>query len=81
MPPTTDSTPRATTASEAAVLSACIPGLGQLVQGRFVAATLQFGTCAAYLVSSFGLGGRRALLLAFLWNVYSAYDAYRNDSD
>lgn len=61
--------------------SALVPGLGQLAQHRYRAASVQFGTAITYLVGGFGLGGRRALLLAFLWNVWSIIDAYRHDAD
>jgi hypothetical protein len=66
---------------ERALLSAIVPGLGQLVQRRFLAATLQFGTVAAYLLSAFGLGSGRAMLLALIWNVVSVVDAYRHEAD
>jgi hypothetical protein len=77
--PTKEPSPK-TLALEAATLSAFVPGVGQLEQGRFVAAAVQFGTVLAYLVTAFGLGGRRALLLALVWNAYSVYDAYRHDA-
>jgi hypothetical protein len=63
-----------------ALLSACVPGLGQLKQGRIGTAVLQFGTVLAYLIGGFGLGSQRALLLALLWNVWSAIDAYRHEA-
>jgi hypothetical protein len=68
-------------AGEHALLSAFIPGLGQLVQRRFGTAVIQFSTVAAYLVGALGLGGRRALLIALCWNVWSAIDAYRHEAD
>ena len=58
--------------------SAIIPGLGQLRQGRYATAIVQFGTVAAYLVAAGSLGGRRAMLLALLWNVWSIIDAARH---
>ncbi len=57
-------------------LSLVVPGLGQLAQGRAVAAAIQFGTVVGYTVAAWiGLGGR-AWLIAFAWNVWSAVDAY-----
>jgi hypothetical protein len=64
-----------------AFLSALIPGLGQLAQHRFATAVIQFGTVAAYLIGTLGLGGRRALLFALCWNFWSVIDAYRHDVD
>lgn len=61
-----------------ALESAIVPGLGQLRQGRFVAAVAQFGTVVAYLVAAGSLGGRRAMLFALLWNVWSIIDAARH---
>ena len=61
-----------------AILSAFIPGLGQLLQNRLGAAVLQFGSVAAYAIGTFGLGGRRALLLGLFWNAWSVIDAYRH---
>jgi hypothetical protein len=72
---------RSERAGEHALLSAFIPGLGQLVQRRFGTAVVQFSTVAAYLVGALGLGGRRALLIALCWNVWSAIDAYRHEAD
>ena len=62
-------------------LSLLVPGLGQLAQGRLGSALVQFGTVAAYVAATFGLGGRRALLLAVLWNLWSVIDAYRHEAD
>jgi hypothetical protein len=64
-----------------ASLSALVPGLGQAVQGRFGTALLQFGTVVTYVVGTVGLGGRRALLLALAWNLWSVIDAYRHEAD
>ena len=64
-----------------ALLSALVPGLGQLAQRRFLAASVQFGTVATYLVGALAVGGRRALLLAVIWNVGSVIDAYRHETD
>jgi len=61
--------------------SAIIPGLGQLRQGRYLAAVAQFGTVVAYLIAAGSLGGRRAMLLALLWNVWSVIDAARHGND
>jgi len=74
-----DRTTRA--ARERALLSAVVPGLGQLAQRRFVAASAQFGTVASYLAGALAVDGRRALLLAVLWNVWSVIDAYRHEAD
>lgn len=68
-------------ARERALCSALVPGLGQLVQDRLAAASVQFGTVAAYLAGTFAFGGRRALLLAVLWNAWSVIDAYRHEGD
>ena len=54
---------RSKRAGQHALLSAFIPGLGQLVQRRFGTAVIQFSTVAAYLVGALGLGGRRGLLI------------------
>ena len=64
-----------------ALLSAFVPGLGQLVEGRFVAAAVQFGTVMTYVLCSFAIGARRTLLVALVWNLWSVVDAYRHDSD
>jgi hypothetical protein len=69
------------TASERAYLSALVPGLGQLLQGRVLAAGLHFGTVCAYMAGALSLGGRRALVIALLWNVWSVIDAYRHERD
>jgi hypothetical protein len=66
-------------ASERALLSLVVPGLGQIAQRRFLVGAAQLGTVVAYAVSAFALGGRQALLLAVAWNVWSAIDAYRHD--
>lgn len=66
-------------ASEHAILSLVLPGLGQFAQGRPIAGMAQLGTVAAYAASALALGGGRALLLAVLWNLWSALDAYRHD--
>jgi len=68
-------------AKERALLSAFVPGLGQVAQRRFVAASIQFGTVATYLGGALAVGGRRALLLAILWNIWSAIDAFRHEAD
>lgn len=51
--------------------SLLVPGLGQLVQHRYGTALVQFGTVAAYVVGTLGLGGRRALCFALLWTLWS----------
>ena len=68
-------------ARQRALLSALVPGLGQCVQRRFLAAAVQFGTVASYVVGAHALGGRRALVLALLWNVWSVIDAYRHEAN
>jgi len=72
---------RSERAGQHALFSAFIPGLGQVVQRRFAAGVVQFGTVAAYLAGALALGGRRALLLALCWNVWSVIDAYRHEAD
>ena len=64
-----------------AACSALVPGLGQLVQRRFGAAAVQFGTVAAYAALAIGSGSARALWIAVAWNVGSAIDAYRRERD
>ena len=66
-------------ASERALLSLVVPGLGQFAQRRFIVGAGQLATVVAYTVSAFALGGRHALVLAVAWNVWSAIDAYRHD--
>jgi hypothetical protein len=66
---------------EQALLSALVPGLGQLAQGRLLSAGIQFGTVVTYLVGALAAGGGRALFLAALWNVWSVIDAYRHERD
>jgi len=62
-------------------LSLAVPGLGQLAQGRRLAAAIQFGTVVGYIVAArVGIGGG-AWLIAFAWNVWSAVDAYRHAQD
>jgi hypothetical protein len=68
-------------AGDRALLSALVPGLGQICQRRFVAAAIQFGAAATYMTGALGIGGRRALLLALVWNLWSVVDAYRHDAD
>src|SRR4051812_19538120 len=62
-----------------ALLSLLVPGLGQLAQHRFVAASVQFGTVAAYLVTALAIGSGWSLLLAVFWNLWSVIDAYRHE--
>ena len=64
-----------------AACSALVPGLGQLVQRRFGAAAMQFGTVAAYAALAIGSGNARGLWIAAAWNVWSAVDAYRRERD
>jgi len=70
-----------TVSRDRALMSALVPGLGQLAQRRFGAAAIQFGTAVTYLVSAMGLGGRRALFFAVAWNVWSILDAHRHEAD
>lgn len=72
---------RSEDALQHAAWSLLLPGLGQVGQRRYGAALLQFGTVVVYAASAFGLGGRRAMLLALLWNLWSAVDAYRSEAD
>lgn len=80
-PARTAVTERGEASRDHAFLSAFVPGLGQLLQKRFVSAAVQFGTVATYVVGAATLGGGRALLLALLWNVWSVIDAYRHNTD
>jgi hypothetical protein len=64
------------TPAEVAALSVFLPGLGQLMQGRWLTAALQFGTVVTYLFVAGGSRGSRAIWLAVLWNAWSAIDAY-----
>lgn len=72
----------------AAFLSAAVPGLGQLVQGRLPAATAAFAVAVSLLAAS-AWAGRvtdRAvevllfMVLALPWWVIQSYDAYLGDS-
>ncbi len=76
-----DVSPSRATAVGSACASAIIPGLGQAMQRRFGAAALQFGTVAAYLAAAGGLEGRRALVFALFWNLWSVIDAYRHGAE
>jgi hypothetical protein len=60
-------------------LSAVVPGLGQIFQGRPLTALIQFATVAAYIVTTIRVGGPRATLLALFWNLWSSIDAYRHE--
>jgi hypothetical protein len=68
-------------AIEYAGWSLLVPGLGQLVQRRYGTALLQFGTVVVYLAGTLGLGGRRSLLFALFWTVWSVVDAYRHEAE
>lgn len=59
-----------------AFLSLLVPGLGQIVQRRWLAAALQFMTVIAYVVAASNTGEHRAVILAVAWNLWSAVDAY-----
>ena len=60
-------------------MSAAIPGLGQFVQGRPVAGTIQFLAVATHLVTALTLSGVKPALFAMLWNAWSCFDAWRHD--
>lgn len=64
-----------------ALASGFIPGVGQLLQHRPLAAVVQFTTVVAYVVIGTQLGLRHAMLFGFAWNCYSVIDAYRYRSD
>lgn len=64
-----------------ALASGFVPGVGQLLQGRRVAAAIQFTTVVAYVVIGSELGLRHAMFFAFAWNCYSVIDAYRYGAD
>ena len=66
---------------EGALLSVVLPGLGQFAQRRFLTGAVHLGTVLAYTATAYGLGGRRAALLAVAWNVWSAIDAYRHERE
>ena len=66
-------------AAERAVLSLVMPGLGQFAQRRFLAGAAQLGTVVAYATGALVFGDARALIVAVVWNVWSAIDAYRNE--
>ena len=57
----------------AAICSFFIPGLGQLVQGRLLAAAVQFVLMGIVWVITFGW-------LGWIVHIYSAYDAARYKS-
>jgi hypothetical protein len=59
--------------STEALASGFIPGVGQLLQGRRLA--------AAYVVIGSAVGLRHAMLLGLAWNCYSVIDAYRYHAD
>lgn len=61
-----------------ATMSAMIPGLGQWGQRRRLIGALQFGTVAAYIVTSLTTGNPHAAWLAVAWNVWSSIDAFRH---
>ena len=73
----------------AAVLSAMLPGLGQLTQGRRRQALTDFAITLLLIALSLGLGrisGRAAevfffMLLALPWWAIQSYDAYLGPSD
>jgi hypothetical protein len=67
--------------STEALASGFVPGVGQFLQGRPLAAAIQFGTVVAYVVIGSAVGLRHAMLFAFAWNCYSVIDAYRHRAD
>ncbi len=67
--------------STEALASGFVPGVGQLLQGRRLAAAIQFTTVVAYVVIGSAVGLRHAMLFAFAWNCYSVIDAYRYRGD
>jgi hypothetical protein len=56
--------------------SVLVPGLGQMMQGRYFAGAVQFVTVVAYIGGTTSLGMGRAAFLAFFWNVWSVADAW-----
>ena len=64
-----------------ALASGFIPGAGQWLQGRRLAAAIQFTTVVAYVVVGSEFGLRQAMFFALLWNCYSVIDAYRHSAD
>lgn len=58
-----------------------VPGLGQLMQRRWVAAVTQFATVTGYVIASVVGAGGRAWWLALAWNAWSGFDAYRHRED
>ena len=62
-------------------LSLLLPGLGQFGQRRFFVGAGQLGTVLAYMITALSLGSTRALVLAVVWNIWSAVDAYRHERD
>jgi hypothetical protein len=67
--------------STEALASGFIPGVGQLLQGRRLAAAVHFSTVIAYVVIGSAVGLRHAMLLGLAWNCYSVIDAYRYHAD
>jgi hypothetical protein len=64
-----------------ALASGFIPGAGQLLQGRPIAAVIHLAAVLAYLVIGARVGLRYAVFSALAWNCYSVIDAYRHRSD
>lgn len=69
---------RPASAADRAFLSLLVPGVGQFAQRRFLAGAGQLGTVLTYAATAIALGSGRALALAVLWNLWSAFDAYRH---
>jgi len=67
--------------STEALASGFIPGVGQLLQGRRLAAAVQFTTVVGYVVIGTAVGFRHAMLFGLVWNCYSVIDAYRYHAD
>ena len=62
------------------LLSALVPGLGQVLQRRFGAALMQFGTAAIYVAGTLALQPR-AVGAIVAWTIWSMLDAYRYNAD
>lgn len=64
-----------------ALASGFLPGAGQLLQRRPLAAAIQFAIVITYLVIGARVGLGHSTLFAFAWNCYSVVDAYRHATD
>jgi hypothetical protein len=61
--------------TDAAVGSLLVPGLGQLLQRRYLTAALHAASVGAYLISAYKYGGRGWMLGALVFNLWSVLDA------